>query len=199
MTELQEKVCRVANRISTAVGFVQGSTDAKIVKTMFLDGFRNLENMLFELAQADFAIAMDRVLATSHPPVAIDAEAFTRDQCELLHRVNMHERTIARIGSHMVHWRPTRLATEDIASYLTGLEYVVSFQAEQLVNEWSVSDAKEINRRVEALHAIANGLAIMVVNTSQANVNFSRLAIRYGAALVDGGLSAIGSPDKRFV
>lgn len=193
MAGLEEKVCRVANRISTAIGFVEGSTDSETLREMFLDGFKSLENMLFELGQANYRHAISEALSADHRPFPINADNFTRYQCELMHHVNLYERSIARLGDDLINWRPTKLAAEIAESKLSELEYVVACHADQLTKDWSLVDADEINQRVGALHSIANGLAIMVVNTAKPDERFSRLAIKYGVYLVDQGLSSIGS------
>lgn len=191
MNVIQERICRVANRMSTAIGFVEGSTDRAVVKQMFLDGFTSLETLLLELNQSGYRddllgpLNEESNLAISEQ----EADEFAKEQSDLLHQAKLHERMIANVVDHLVTLRPEQITAASTSAALAQLEYIVTCEAEVISEKWHTAAPEVLQERFGLLRDIANGLAVIAVNVDS-DSRFKKLAVTYGAFLMTNGLAS---------
>ena len=176
MDELSQQACKIANKI--ALSMLYGETigqrgqAGKMMKEAF-DSSCELLELIDPVELRSWFEQFQRVFSKTRQNLIDDPIAWSKflgSQCDLLHQVGLHQKTIASVGDELARWDRAEVSFDDFANGLDRLSSLVSENSgllETAIERQAGTESKSVRRTALFTNAIC-GLTIVLVVIDQA-------------------------------
>jgi len=176
MEEVCQQACKVSNRV--ALGMLYGETTWARAQAcqMVQDAFDATRDLLYRINPVelrDWYEQFQTIYLTFQADLMDDPVAWSRflgSQCDLLHHVGLHQKTIASVGDALAKWDRRPVTFDALANGLDGLAGLVSEHTGVLGNaiEGEASGEAKMKRRADLFTNSVCGMTIVLVAINQA-------------------------------
>lgn len=189
--------CKVANRVTLGILFQESTGRKSQVRQMVADAADatcGLLDLVDPVALRDGYGQFHAVFEGSRSWLEDDPQAwseFLATQCDLMHSVKLHQKTIASLGDRLARWDRSPIAFDEFARGLDGLASLVSDHASALATAFE----QETGGSIRYMHQGAwladsvSGLALVLVAMDQKKTSSSDV----GADLSNAALANFGA------
>jgi hypothetical protein len=178
MDKLSQLACRVANKVALSMLYgetTSGRAPARQMVQEAIDATCDLLDRINPVELRDWFEQFQTIYLKVRTDLVEDPVQWSRflgSQCDLLHHVKLHQKTIANVGDRLAQWDRNPVTFDEFAVGLDGLSGLVSDHAVVLGSaiEREAGREAKLERRADLfIHSVC-GLTIVLVAINQAIV-----------------------------
>ncbi len=176
VVRISQHACRVANRIALGLRYAETSghrTEARQIVQEVLSSTCELLDQIDAIEFKNWFEQFELIYSNLHSELDDDPVAWAKflgGQCDLLHAVGLHQKTIACVGDELANWNRAPIEFSVFANSLDGLASLVSDHAMVLgdaIEFQAGKDAKN-KRRTELFSNAVFGLTTVLISIDEA-------------------------------
>lgn len=168
--------CRLANRVSLNMLYGETASKRDHAGHMMIEAFSATNQLLEQIDPVSLRdwfeqfrfVFSKTVQKLEHDPVAWSHNLIA--QCDMLHAVRLHQKTIAQVGNELARWDRRPVTYEELGRGLNGLGSLVTENASSLgqsIERQVGVESASPRRSLQFLHSVC-GVALVVVAMDQA-------------------------------
>lgn len=175
MEALKEKACKTANKVSLNMQYGETTGQRDHAGQINAEAFAATSDLLELIDPVELRERFEQfhhIFSKSNSKLIEDPiywSKFVATQCDLLHEVRLHQKTIASVGDDLAKWDRQPVSNEKFGSALNGMVGLVTGHAALLSRAIEQQAGRESDRPRHALsfsHAVC-GLTIVLLAIGQ--------------------------------
>lgn len=186
LMDLTQSICRSANRIYLAVHFSIGSRCPDATHRTILEAANAAQNLLFRVDPFWLRTSYESILDDDSISVSSGnvSQLFESTVGDLMQKINVHQRPIARLGSVLCSWDAVVVPFSQLADSLDALQLAMQNE-KQLIYDL-LHDREASNTKLLAFSDVFYGLVVLIaaINSPPHTLNGFRTAIALAGAKV---------------
>jgi len=176
MKNLSQESCSVANRVSLSMIFAEASGQRVQAQVLVDEAFEITAQLLYDINPIELRdwfeqfSAVYKSLQSTLVDDPLTWSRFLAKTCDRLHRVGLHQKTIAVVGDELARWDRQPISLDEYGSSLDGLAALVTDYSQVLGNAIERQAGSESVRKRRALvysHSVC-GIMIFLVAINEA-------------------------------
>jgi hypothetical protein len=176
MEQVGEQACKTANKVALSIRYADTTGERRHAKQMFDDACKSVCALLDRLNPVELREwygGFENVFAKSNSTLIKNEQLWTDflgTQCDHLHRIGLHQKTIEEVGNQMAVWNRSVTPFSQLGNALDELSLLVGEESGKLYQVIDQQFGRETSaqRRSRLFSLSVCGLAIVVVSIDQA-------------------------------
>ncbi len=176
MEQLGQQACKTANKVALGVGYADTTAERTHARQMFDEACNSVCTLLDQLNPVelrDWYDGFENEFANTNPNLSESEQQwsdFLAAQCDFLHHIGLHQKTIADVGDQMANWNKLVTPFDHLGNALDDLSMLVSEKSGDLYEMIDRQFGRETNaaRRSHLFTLSVCGLVIVINTIDQA-------------------------------
>jgi len=177
------EICRSSNRINLAAHFTMNSRNHDAARRTVLEAARIGRDLLMRLDPCSLRTFYEATVADETPKKDVD-DLFQSTIGDLLQRMSVHQRSIARLGTSLCRWGGTEVTFGQLGDSLDDINEVVSGDGQSVCDH--LLEEGTVNTKLLGLSDVFYGLGVVMaaINSRPGELNGLRREIASAGAAV---------------